>query len=203
MQNAADKMARELLGMATDPDVSDSVKITAIRDALDRAGLKPVTAVDLDISTKPWEAVFEGISTVVAGPRYPETTTAIEGENTPAIEPDDEIVGEFDDDPLPEDDEIEPDPSRIQHDRESESDAVIDVKIVADEYTDEIMSGGIGTTTPDQDQTDLSVDPGFTPGPLGLGGPAGSGLMTLSDAIEAASVMRRREAARLRDMRRR
>ena len=126
----------------------------------------------------------------------PETTTAIEGENTPAIEPDDDIVGEIDDD-------IEPDPLRIQHDRESESDAVIDVEIVADEYTDEIMSGGFGTTTPDQDQTDLSVDPGFTPGPLGLGGPAGSGLMTLSDAIEAASVMRRREAARLRDMRRR
>ena len=60
LQNAADKMARELLGMATDPNVSDSVKITAIRDALDRAGLKPVTAVDLDASKKPWEKVFEG-----------------------------------------------------------------------------------------------------------------------------------------------
>ena len=69
MQNAADRMARELLGMATDPNVSDSVKIVAIRDALDRAGLKPVTAVDLEISTKPWEKVFEGISKVVAGPR--------------------------------------------------------------------------------------------------------------------------------------
>ena len=53
MQNAAEKMARELLGMATDPNVSDPVKLAAIKDALDRAGLKPVTAVDLDISTKP------------------------------------------------------------------------------------------------------------------------------------------------------
>ena len=77
LQNAADKMARELLGMATDPNVSDSVKITAIRDALDRAGLKPVTAVDLEVSTKPWEKVFEGVSKVVAGPRYSDDTPAM------------------------------------------------------------------------------------------------------------------------------
>jgi hypothetical protein len=53
LQNAAEKLARELLGMATDPNVSDSVKLAAIRDALDRAGLKPTTIVDLEVSTKP------------------------------------------------------------------------------------------------------------------------------------------------------
>jgi hypothetical protein len=34
LQNAAEKMARELLGMATNPDVSDPVKLAAIKDAL-------------------------------------------------------------------------------------------------------------------------------------------------------------------------
>jgi hypothetical protein len=55
LQNAAEKMARELLGMATNPNVSDPVKLAAIRDALDRAGLKPITTVDLEVSTRPWE----------------------------------------------------------------------------------------------------------------------------------------------------
>jgi hypothetical protein len=53
LRNAAEKLARELRGMATDPNVSDSVKLAAIRDELDRAGLKPTTTVDLEVSTKP------------------------------------------------------------------------------------------------------------------------------------------------------
>ena len=69
MRNAADKMARELLGMATDPNVSDPVKLAAIRDALDRAGLKPATIVDLELNAKPWESVFEEITEILSGPR--------------------------------------------------------------------------------------------------------------------------------------
>lgn len=38
---------------------------------------------------------------------------------------------------------------------------------------------------------------------LGPNGPVGSGLLSLSDAIETVADMRDREAARLRDMRRR
>lgn len=102
MQNAAEKMARELLGMATDTTVPEGVRLTAIKDALDRAGLKPVTAVDLEVSAKPWEAVFEGITKVVGGPRNSEDTPALES----ASEDDGVIEGEYDDDPLPEDEEI-------------------------------------------------------------------------------------------------
>ena len=72
-------MARELLGMATDPNVADPVKLSAIRDALDRAGLKPVTAVDLEVSTKPWESVMEGISGIVSAPREPHHTALESG----------------------------------------------------------------------------------------------------------------------------
>ena len=149
LQNAAEKMARELLGMTSDPNVSDSVKLAAIRDALDRAGLKPVTAVDLEVSTKPWEQVFEGISKVVAGPRYPQPphALAIEGDS-PAIDSGDDsvvIVGEIDDDEI-DDDPYLPAGFQPQRQRESESAEIIDVEIEAG-YTDQIMSDL--PTTPD------------------------------------------------------
>ena len=72
---------------------------------------------------------------------------------------------------------------------------MIDVEIEAIDpagYTDAIMNPGSGTAYPDQDQNqpDERTAPPF--GPLGLDGPVGSGLMTLSDAVEAQADMRRR-----------
>ena len=67
LENAADRMAKELLGMAIDPDVSDSVKLAAIRDALDRSGLKAPNEVALSQGdSKPYDEIFDSI---VAGPR--------------------------------------------------------------------------------------------------------------------------------------
>lgn len=62
IEEAADRMAAELLKMATDGNVADSVKLAAIRDALDRAGLAVKNAVEIEVGPpKPYEVILEGI----------------------------------------------------------------------------------------------------------------------------------------------
>lgn len=61
LQNAADLMAQELLGIALTAD-AESVKLAAIRDALDRAGLRPPSELVLSqADAKPYETVFDSI----------------------------------------------------------------------------------------------------------------------------------------------
>ena len=189
LEMASDRLARELLNMTTDPNVADPVKLAAIKDALDRSGLAAKNAVSVEVGiSKPFERVFDSI---MAGPRDLENPAALADESdSAAIEAgaDSEIVGEIDDDSYD-------DLSRIQQqESESESDDVIDV---------EIMSETSGVVTPDDGDSSASepYNPGV--GPIGLGGPVGSGLMSLSDAVEAQAAMRAREAARQRNMRRR
>jgi hypothetical protein len=194
LAEAADLMAARLLGFATDAGVPENVALTAVRDALDRAGISAKTAVEIEISAKPWELVFSGIS---AGPRpdsEPQPTAL--AELTESVADDEsEVLGEIDDD------EIDADLPLFQPQRESVDVLDVEIEAIPAEYTD------AGPTTPGRDDSSASepwrpdVDPLGMSGPLS--GPVGSGLMPLSEAVEAAASLRAREAARLRDMRRR
>lgn len=64
LENAADLMAKQLLGIALTAE-SESVKLAAIKDSLDRAGLRPPAEVVLSqAEPKPYEQLFEGITTM-------------------------------------------------------------------------------------------------------------------------------------------
>jgi hypothetical protein len=59
LQQAADVLVQRLLGFALDDTVQDAVALQAIRDALDRAGLKP--GIDVDVTLKPYHSIFEDL----------------------------------------------------------------------------------------------------------------------------------------------
>lgn len=64
LENAADLMAKELLGIAIDPDVAPAVKLAAIKDALDRSGLKAPNEVVVSASaTTGFDEVFTDVFT--------------------------------------------------------------------------------------------------------------------------------------------
>ena len=63
LENAAELMAKQLLGLAVGAD-SEAVMLAAVKDALDRAGLKAPSEVVLSQSDpKPYEQIFEDIGT--------------------------------------------------------------------------------------------------------------------------------------------
>jgi hypothetical protein len=203
LEMATDKLARELLGMTSDPSIPEGVRLSAIKDALDRGGIQSKTAVSVEVSTKPFELVFDSIVSARPDaeprPALVELESPGESELESGDESSDVIIGEIDDDEIPED--------YPEFHREPESDSdyaeVVDIEIDTG-YTDAIPSGDAevvselpGPLTPDDSSSFVPVDlSGSGVGPLGMNGPVGSGLMSLEDAVAAQREMNRRAITR-------
>jgi hypothetical protein len=63
IQNNADKISQKEIEFVFDEEIPASTRLNAAQDLLDRAGLKAPAEVVLSQGEKPWEQVFDGIST--------------------------------------------------------------------------------------------------------------------------------------------
>jgi hypothetical protein len=182
LEQAADVLVQRLLGLALDGAAPDHVALSAVIAALDRAEISVKTAATVEIAVKPWESVLEGISKVVAGPRDPKRDAlAIEAAPT-------------------DEDEIAVD--------------ALDVEVIDAEADPSLglepagpAKPASGTAAQPGGRSSLSGPLSPVPNPLGMTGPSPNGLMTMEAAVSAAAEMnrqaRRREAARIRNARRR
>jgi hypothetical protein len=88
LEEASDTLARELLRMATDPKVSESVRLSAIKDALDRGGISAKTAVEVEVGPpKPYEQILDGLDVIESGSRAEfRRSRGIAGNEQPPVE---------------------------------------------------------------------------------------------------------------------
>lgn len=61
LQQATDALAAQLLNIALDDGAPESVRLAAIRDALDRGGVTAKAEVEVEVGVRPFEQIFAGI----------------------------------------------------------------------------------------------------------------------------------------------
>ena len=62
LEEATDDMAKGLLELANDKLIPEGIRLAAIRDALDRGGLGAKQSMEIEVSAKPYEKVFDRIT---------------------------------------------------------------------------------------------------------------------------------------------
>lgn len=83
IEEATDKLAGYLLQMAADTNIPEGVRLTAIRDALDRGGLGAKSSMEIEVSAKPFERVFDRITSGPIESELPALTEHGEDEEEP------------------------------------------------------------------------------------------------------------------------
>jgi hypothetical protein len=164
-------MAKALLGMAMDGNISEAVRLAAIKDALSRAGVTEKTAVEVEVALKPWEQILTGVAEQV------ESGSRAEFRRSRGIADDsDSIPLALADRPMP------------------DADGIVDAEIVSP--TDEFVSRIVGCHVNDDGQADTHDDAERTGDPRtapGTGQPGGStgGMLPMDEAAMIAAQMRR------------
>ena len=170
LENAADKMAKMLLRMATDENVSEAVRLRAITEALSRAGITERTALEIEVGPTPaWLQILEGVAGVESGSRE---SFRRRRDGLP---------------PVP--------PALAGQPTETHSGAdVIDAQIVspAEEFASRFVGRGVnGDHQADTHQDAEDAPTGRTAPGTGHSGGSSDGSMPLEDAAIAAAQLRR------------
>jgi len=84
IEEASLLLAKELLKMA-DSAESETVRLAAIKDALDRAGLKAPTTVDVSVGPKPYETVLGSVVGLSGGSRAESRAARGMADDTPRM----------------------------------------------------------------------------------------------------------------------
>jgi hypothetical protein len=71
------------LGFALDKGAPDAIALQAVRDALDRAGLSPKTAVEVEV--KPYQAIFESMELGGSRAAFRGEPESVTDDHTPAL----------------------------------------------------------------------------------------------------------------------
>jgi hypothetical protein len=166
IEEAADRMAKALLKMASDENVSEVVRLRAITDALSRAGITEKTAVEVEVSLKPFEQI---ITRVESGSRAAYRASVGRPDSIPTA--------------------LADRPAETQHD-----DGYLTAEIVSP--AEEFVSRFVGRSVNDSDgpmaydDAEHPRDERTAAGKPPSGGSMG-GMMPLEDALEEAARLRR------------